>query len=146
MIENQYLEVIAEMDDFQTISIGNVNANNVGISLFSSGLKTQYYSLYNARGQLCGKLYLKANVVEAGVNQYTEIRACGTESSTTCGYYYNASTTSYSLSNNNKTCTVKYSGVFMNDMKIALTAYQSYTVSYEVNGGNYMLLLGGINL
>lgn len=121
------------------------------ISGRSSGTKTQYCYIYGnggtyPYGRHLGDLYLKANVVEAGVNQYTSVKEIGGTNTTNVGIYFSVmnSMSSYSFSNNMKTCTVKYKGMYVNANHMALTSYITYTIHYQVNGGNQTLYVSNI--
>lgn len=125
--------------------------NGGSVSGRSSGEKTQFCHIYGnggtyPYGRHLGDLYLKANVVEAGVNQYTSVKEIGGTNTTNVGIYFNVmkSMSSYSFSNNMKTCTVKYKGMYKKANNIALTSYITYTIHYQVNSGNQTLYVDTI--
>lgn len=140
LIEQQYLQVFSENIVIQ--SAGNNSEASDAIGVRSSGIKTQYCFIINSNGDKCGQFYLTANVVEAGVNQYTSIRKYGSEAVTTCGYWFETIKSSCVLSSDRKTCTVSYTGVFKNDLGLVLTSQTTYKVTYKVNEGNQYLLIG----
>lgn len=139
-IEREYLSV----SDFESNQyIINTNESFIDItSICSSGRKNQNCYIYNSNMTIIGRLYLTADVVEAGVNQYTAIREYGYSIVTGDQVYFSVINKSASLSNNNKTCTVTYSGYFVNLSGIYLTSYITYTVPYQASGGNLSIIQG----
>lgn len=141
LIEEQYLQVC--QNEYYIYAADN-NVQEYDLSTRSSGEKTQYYSLINQKDQLCGKLFLKANVVEAGVNQYTSIKEYGSKAQSSSGYWFDEVKSSHILSGDCKTCTVTYNGVFKNSLGVILTSYMTYTVDYRVNTGDQYLYIGPV--
>lgn len=133
-IEAEYLSV-AIFQDSQNVQ-GNCEDN---ILLMSSGRKTQYCHIYNTNKDEIGRLYLSADVVEAGVNQYTAIRGYGTVEIVGSSWF-SLDKASASLSNYNKTCTVTYSGSFVDKYGMTLTSYITYDVQYQASGGDVYLM------
>lgn len=140
LIEDQYLQVSSKNIAVKDVMINGELCNQADIR--SSGTKTQYCYIINSNGDRCGQFYLTADVVEAGVNQYTSIRKFGSEAITSCGYWFETIKSSYILSSDRKTCTVSYTGVFKNDLGLILTSQTTYKITYKVNGGNQYLLIG----
>lgn len=135
-VERQYLEVTAFDDgNVEVVSI----ADDSGASICSSGVKTQNCYMKDGNGDKVGVLFLTANVVEAGVNQYTSVISTGVKSESTTDYYFKGYQSTYSLSSDYKSCTVNYSGYFVNDVGVSLTLMKTYTVTYQVNAGDYVL-------
>lgn len=141
LIEEEYLQVC--QNEYYIYAV-DCNMQEYDFSTRSSGEKTQHFILINQKDQQCGKLYLKANVVEAGVNQYTSIKEYGSKSHSSSGYWFEAMKSSHVLSGDCKTCTVIYTGVFKNSMGIILTSYMTYTVDYRVNTGDQYLYIGPV--
>lgn len=133
-IETEYLSVAA----FQDSQNVQVNFEN-DISIMSSGRKVQYCHIYNPNKDEIGRLFLEADVVEAGVNQYTAIRGYGTVKLDKSSWF-SLSKVSASLSNHNKICNVTYSGCFIDKYGMTLTSYITYDVEYQASGGDVYLM------
>lgn len=77
----------------------------------------------------------------SGVNQYTSVISTGVRSESTTDYYFKGYQSTYSLSSDYKSCTVNYSGYFISDTGVSLTVMKKYTVTYQVNAGDYVLYI-----
>lgn len=141
IIEEEYLQVC--QNEYHIYS-ADYNLQEYNFSTRSSGEKTQHFIIINQKDQQCGKLYLKANVVEAGVNQYTSIKEHGSKADSSSGYWFESMRSSHTLSKDCKTCTVIYNGVFKNSLGITLTSYMTFTVDYRVNTGDQYLYIGPV--